>query len=163
MLLCRKYRLPDIIDLLISIKRKGVPESDFPTGLLLISDNELDPAKRGWKATRTNDSSNFQVAIDRLRQAGFSNEYVSNFKLIMWDIPNYCYGKGNKVKFEDFADAPNFFYMSGYDPSAVSFIMGGNKPEAKIPTNAEELMRVALNQELLNRLVIIKNTKKKKK
>ena len=116
---------------------------------------ELNPARYG--------STNFQTAIRRLKEAGFSEEYVKNFKLIMWDIPNYYYGSGNAVKFEDFADAPNFFYMSGYDPSVVSFIMGGNKPEAKIPTNAEELMRVALNQELLNRLVIIKNTKKKKK
>lgn len=152
-----------VIDLLISIKRKGVPESDFPTGLLLVSDGELDPARKGWGSTHANDSSNFQVAIDRLRQAGFSNEYVSNFKLIMWDIPNYYYGKGNKVKFEDFADAPNFFYMSGYDPSAVSFIMEG-KEFSVTPRNAEELFLAAMNQELLNRLqVVVKSVKKQVK
>ena len=152
-----------VIDLLISIKRKGVPESDFPTGLLLVSDGELDPARKGWGSTHANDSSNFQVAIDRLRQAGFSNEYVSNFKLIMWDIPNYYYGKGNKVKFEDFADAPNFFYMSGYDPSAVAFIMEGKEFSAT-PRNAEELFLAAMNQELLNRLqVVVKPVKKQAK
>ena len=147
----------------INLKQRGVKEEDFPTGLLLISDGELDPARKGWGSTHTNDSSNFQVAIDRLRQAGFSDEYVSNFKLIMWDIPNYYYGKGNKVKFEDFADAPNFFYMSGYDPSAVSFIMEG-KEFSVTPRNAEELFLAAMNQELLNRLqVVVKSVKKQVK
>ena len=152
-----------VIDLLISIKRKGVPESDFPTGLLLVSDGELDPTRKGWGSAHANDSSNFQVAIDRLRQAGFSNEYVSNFKLIMWDIPNYYYGKGNKVKFEDFADAPNFFYMSGYDPSAVSFIIEGKEFNVT-PRNAEELFLAAMDQDLLNRLqVVVKPAKKQVK
>ena len=151
-----------VIDLLISIKEKGVPESDFPTGLLCISDGEMDPARK-WKGWgNANDSSNFQVAIERLRQAGFSNEYVSNFKLIMWDIPNYYYGEGNKVKFEDFADAPNFFYISGYDPSAVAFIMEG-KEFSVTPRNAEELFLRAMDQDLLNRLrVIVKSTKKRR-
>ena len=81
----------------------------------------------------------------------------------MWDIPNYYYGKGNKVKFEDFADAPNFFYMSGYDPSAVSFIMEG-KEFSVTPRNAEELFLAAMNQELLNRLqVVVKPVKKQVK
>ena len=141
-----------VIDLLISIKEKGVSEKDFPTGLLLISDNELDPARKGWKAEHANDSSNFQTAISRLREAGFSNEYVSNFKIIMWDIPNDCYGD-NKVKFEDFADAPNFFYLSGYDPSVISFILG-TESKKETPKNAEELFLEAMNQELLNMLVI---------
>ena len=141
-----------VIDLLISIKRKGVPESDFPTGLLLISDDELDPARKGWKAEHANNSSNFQTAISRLREAGFSNEYVSNFKIIMWDIPNGYYGD-NKVKFEDFADAPNFFYLSGYDPSVISFILG-TESKKETPKNAKELFLETMNQELLNMLVI---------
>ena len=111
---------------------------------------ELNPAGyHSW-----NDSTNFQAAIKRLEGAGFSEEYVKNFKIIMWDIPNYYYGKDNAVKFEDFADAPNFFYMSGMDSSAVAFILG-TKNNPKIPRNAEELMEVALNQDLLNRLVVI--------
>ena len=151
-----------VIDLLISIKEKGVSEKDFPTGLLLLSDGELDPARKGWIAEHANDSSNFQTAISRLREAGFSNEYVSNFKIIMWDIPNDYYGD-NKVKFEDFADAEGFFYMSGYDPSIVSFILGGDKPEVKIPKNAEELFMIAMDQTLLNKLRVIENIKKSKK
>lgn len=140
-----------VIDLFINIKNTGVAESDFPSGLLLISDGELDP-------TYKNDSTNFNRAIQRLKEAGFSENYVNNFKLIMWDIPNAYYGE-NKVKFEDFADAPNFFYLSGYDPSAVSFIMG-TKYEKNAPKTAKELFDSAMNQDLLNKLKVIKDKKK---
>lgn len=46
--------------------------------------------------------------------------------------------------------------MSGYDPSAVAFILGGNRPELKAPKNAEELFLTAMDQELLNRVRIVK-------
>lgn len=102
----------------------------------------------------TNTSTNFQTAIRKLRSAGFSKEYVDNFKIILWDIPNNYYGK-SETKFEDFADAPNFFYLSGFDASIVSFLLEGK--ECKMtPKNAEELMNAALNQELLNRVIIPK-------
>ena len=149
---CEAYggtNFQSVIDLFINLKQRGVKEEDFPTGLLLVSDGELNPARYG----SGNNSTNFQTAIRRLKEAGFSEEYVKNFKLIMWDIPNYYYGSGNAVKFEDFADAPNFFYLSGYDPSIVAFILGSDSKK-KSPKNAEELFLEAMNQELLNMLVI---------
>lgn len=149
---CEAYgstNFQSVIDLFIKLKEQGVDEADFPTGLLLVSDGELNPS--GY---RGNDATNFQTAIKRLRDAGFSDEYVSNFKLIMWDIPNDYYGGDNAVKFEDFADAPNFFYLSGYDPSAIAFILGTSYIKAS-PKNAEELFQAAMNQELLNRLKVI--------
>lgn len=111
-----------------------------------------------------NKSTNFQKAIERLREAGFSEEYVSNFKIILWDIPNTFYGRNpnEKARFEDYADAPNFFYLSGYDPSAVAFIMG-NSPFKASPKNAEELFSVAMDQELLNRVQIVKDKQTRKK
>ena len=145
-----------VIDLFIRLKEEGVKEKDFPGGLLVISDGEFDRCG-------TNKSTNFQLAIKRLREAGFSEEYVNSFKIILWDIPNGWYGDNNKVKFEDFADAPNFFYMSGYDPSAVAFILGGSKPEIKAPKNAEELFLTAMDQELLNRVKIVKLKANKRK
>ena len=138
-----------VIDLFIRLKSEGVEEKDFPSGILCVSDGEFDRCG-------TNKSTNFQLAIRRLREAGFSEEYVNSFKIILWDIPNDWYDVDNKVKFEDFADAPNFFYMSGYDPSAVAFILGGNRPELKAPKNAEELFLTAMDQELLNRVRIVK-------
>ena len=145
---CEAYgdtNFQSVIDLFIRLKNKGVPEKDFPTGILCVSDGEFN-------GCGTNTSTNFQTAIRKLRKAGFSKEYVDNFKIILWDIPNSYYGK-SETKFEDFADAPNFFYLSGYDPSSVAFIMEGK--ECKVtPRNAAELMETALDQELLNRVFI---------
>lgn len=152
---CEAYgstNFQSVIDLFIQLKEQGVSEEDFPTGLLIVSDGELNPHP-GY-----NDTTNFQVAIKRLKEAGFSEGYVSNFKLIMWDVPNSYYGKQNAVKFEDFADAPNFYYLSGYDPSAISFILGKSTSKPA-PKNAEELFLAAMDQELLNRLKVI--TKRK--
>ena len=39
----------------------------------------------------TNKLTNFQLAIKRLRDSGFSESYVSNFKIVLWDIPNSYY------------------------------------------------------------------------
>lgn len=140
-----------VIDLFVSLKKDGVSESDFPSGLLLISDGELNPSS-GY-----NDTTNFQEAIMKLKEAGFSEEYISNFKLIMWDIPNGYYGRPS-TKFEDFADAPNFFYLSGYDPSAIAFILGTKYSESS-PRTAEELFLAAMDQELLNELRVVKERK----
>lgn len=141
-----------VINLFINIKHQGVEEKDFPTGIICVSDGEFD---------RCANTSNFNIALRKLRGAGFSDEYVDNFKIILWDIPNEFYSKNIRPKFEDFATAPNFFYLSGYDASIVSFILGGNKPEIKAPKNAEELFRIAMDQELLNRVTIVKPSLKK--
>lgn len=134
-----------VIDMLISIKERGVAEKDFPSGILCISDGEF--ANRG-----TNTLTNFQLAIKRLRGAGFSEDYVNNFKIILWDIPNDFYGYHTEIKFEDFAEAPNFFYLSGYDSSVISFLLGNSKTA---PKNAKELFLAAMDQSLLNMLKIV--------
>lgn len=129
----------------------GVNESEFPTGALLISDGEFNSC---------GNVSNFTRFRETLLNGGFSKEYVDNFKLILWDLPNGYYGKGIRPKFEDFADAPNNFYMSGYDPASVAFIMGTERHKAT-PKNATELFNAAMDQELLNRLVVADTPKKK--
>lgn len=128
-----------VIDLFIRLKNQGIPENEFPSGILAISDGELDYC---------GNSSNFNTAIKRLRAAGFSKEYVDNFKIILWDIPNSHYHKKDTT-FEDFADAPGFYYLSGYDGSIISFLL-----EGKVPDNAEQLFYKAMNQELLNKLKV---------
>lgn len=133
-----------IANLFANLKRKGVPESEFPEGILCVSDGEFNYSGHN--------TTNFQQFRNKLKAAGFSKKYVDDFKLILWDIPNYYYGKPT-TKFEDFADAPNNFYISGYDPSIAAFILEGK--ECKItPRNAAELMEAALDQELLNRVSI---------
>lgn len=143
---CSSYggtNFQSVIDMFIKLK-ESVPEKDFPTGILAISDGE-------FSGYNTNTLTNFQLAIKRLKEAGFSEDYVNNFKIILWDIPNSYYGRP-EVKFEDFAEAPNFFYLSGYDPSVISFLLGKGKTA---PKNAKELFLAAMDQSLLNMLKIV--------
>lgn len=120
-----------VINLFINLKNRGVAESDFPTGILCISDGEFNPSQLG--------KTNVESAKNKLRQAGFSNDYVENFVICLWNIPTY---RVSPV-FETFDNVPNVFYMSGYDPSTVSFLMNGVK-------NAKELFLEAMNQEVLD-------------
>lgn len=133
-----------VAELFARLKRQGVAESDFPEGVLCVSDGEFNYCGRN--------TTNFREFRNILRRAGFSEEYVKNFKLVLWDIPNGFYSK-QKPTFEDFADAPNAFHMSGYDPAAVSFLMG----KGHNPCNSKELFEASMDQELLNKLQIIKD------
>lgn len=147
--------LQSVADMFVKLRTTmGVSENEFPTGALLISDGDFN-----WCGT---DVANFKAFRDKLLKGGFSVEYVNNFKLILWDIPNGFYGKGRPTVFEDFADAPNNFYMSGYDPAAIAFIMG-TKAFKATPKNATELFNAAMNQTLLNMVVIPKEYYKRKK
>lgn len=125
--------------------KNTVPEEDFPKGVLCVSDGEFN-----YSGTNI---SNFKAFRQILTDAGFSKDYVDNFKLVLWDIPNDFYHSAEAPKFESFADAPNNFYMSGYDGSIVSFLFGKdyNKPA---PKNANELYKAVMDQELLNRVKI---------
>lgn len=126
-----------------------ISENEFPTGALLISDGEFNYCGK---------TSNFEQFRVTLLRGGFSEEYVDNFKLILWDLPNGYYGGSTKPKFEDFADAPNNFYISGYDPSSIAFILG-TKAYKPTPRNATELFNAAMDQDLLKRLEVIQPRK----
>ena len=52
--------------------------------------------------------------------------------------------------FEEFADAPNCYHMSGYDPCIISFLLG----DGFNPCNTKELFENCMNQELLNKVII---------
>lgn len=131
-----------VATLFATLKRQGIPESEFPEGVLCISDGDFNYCGRN--------STNFSEFRKILRNAGFSEKYVNNFKLILWDIPNYYYG-AKKAQFEDFADAPNTYHMTGYDPAIISFLLEGGIN----PANSRELMMACLDQELLNKLKVI--------
>ena len=131
------------------ILKSGVPESEFPTGILCISDECFNPVYNKDGELQ----SNFSALKSNLRKFGFSEEYVKNFKVILWDIPNGYYGEVTQTAFETFADAPNMFYMSGLDGSSIAFVLGTEyNPVA--PKTAEELFLAAMNQEVLNMLEV---------
>lgn len=125
-----------VIDLFVKVKADGVDETDFPKGILCLSDSELNPAQVG--------KTNVESALNRLRAGGFSDEYVKNFVIVLWNLQSNFYGKGTGEKFETVGGVPNVYYFSGFSASIVSFLGG-----EKIKT-AEDLALASLNQEILN-------------
>ena len=123
---------------------KHTPIEKFPTGLIAISDGEFDSyGKDKCKTT-------FQLFKDRLLKAGFPKDYVDNFKIVLWDIPNDFYGNEEiRPKFESYADTPNFFYMGGFDPAGITFLLGGEVNKS-IPKTPRELFETAMNQEIMD-------------
>ena len=124
-----------VIRLLCSVKAQGIDESEFPKGILCISDGEFNPAQL-WQ-------TNVTTALNCLRAAGFSEEYVSNFVIVLWNLQSNAYGSSTGKKFETYdTKVPNVFYFSGYSASVISFLTSKIK-------NAEELFNETMNQELL--------------
>lgn len=123
---------------------KHTPIEKFPTGLIAISDGEFDSyGKDKCKTT-------FQLFKDRLLKAGFPKDYVDNFKIVLWDIPNTFYSNEEiRPKFESYADTPNFFYMGGFDPAGITFLLGGEVNKS-IPKTPRELFEAAMNQEIMD-------------
>ena len=146
-----------VADLLIKIFKDGVPISQFPEGILCLSDGEFNPNNEyyyyGRYSNKGKDSKTIFVEFkDKLLEAGFPEEYVKNFKIVLWDIPNGYYAGEIRPKFESDANYPNFFYMSGLDPAGIAFLLGEkDKPAPKTP---KELFEAAMDQELLNLIVI---------
>lgn len=122
------------------MKKSGIPESDFPRGILCISDSEFNPTQLG--------RTNVDQARASLRSAGFSEDYVRDFVIVLWNLQSRFYGSDTGSKFETHGEVQNVFYFSGYSASVVSFLTG-----EEIKT-ASDLFEVAMDQELLNRIEI---------
>ena len=152
-----------IAQLFGQLKAKGYPESDFPTGVVCLSDGEFDRQSGDWDTigksdwrSRSNASREtvFEAFKKHLLKCGFSKEYVDNFKLVLWDVPNGYYGGSHSSpKFEALANTPNIFHMSGFDPAGLAFLTG-TKQVTTIPRTPEELFEAAMQQELIQLLKI---------
>jgi hypothetical protein len=129
-----------VIRLFVRIKNSGVAESEFPTGILCISDGEFNPSALG--------KTNVESALSTLRKAGFSEEYVSNFKIVLWNLQSRAYGSNTGKKFETYGNVPNVYYFSSYEPSIIAFLTGVEGQTSE-PKNAEELFNAAMQQEVL--------------
>ena len=131
--------LQSVADMFIRTKRQGVKEGDFPKGILLISDGEFA------NAGEYTEFENFKI---NLLKGGFSQEFVDNFKVVLWDIPNSYYGCP-RVQFETTADTPNVFYMSGLDPATIAFIFEDKVIKRPAPRTPRELLEAAMSQPIL--------------
>jgi len=134
-----------VADHFIKILEMGVKEADFPNGILCVSD--------GCFNNSGHNKSETQALKQRLLKGGFSKKFVEDFKIILWDIPNVYYNSKGQTAFEDFADCPNLYHMSGLDGSAIAFLTGVEGQKIA-PTNSEMLFEAAMNQECLNRIEV---------
>lgn len=125
-----------VINLFCSIKKQGVAESEFPTGILCISDGEFNPAQLG--------KTNVEAAREALRKAGFSKDFVDKFQIVLWNLQSNYYGRGTGEKFETTANESGTYYFSGYSASVISFLTGHEV------LNARQLFEKAMDQEVLN-------------
>jgi len=122
-----------VVNLFVKLKAQGIDESDFPTGILCISDSEFNPTQLG--------KTNVETAKSTLLRGGFSKAYVDNFVIVLWNLQHRYGGGGGK--FETHGDVQNVFYFSGYSAATVSFLTDDIK-------TASELFDSAMNQEVLS-------------
>lgn len=127
-----------VIDLFIKLKNvDGIVENEFPTGILCISDSEFNPTQLS--------KTNVDTAKEKLKEAGFSQEYINNFVIILWNLQSSYYDRNTGSKFEtSSATVPNVYYYSGYSPATIAILMNGDIK------NAKELFDAAMNQEVLS-------------
>lgn len=125
-----------VIKLFAKLKSEGIDESEFPTGILCVSDSEFNPTQLG--------KTNVETAKQTLRSGGFSKDFVDNFRIVLWNLQSTYYGKGTGEKFETTANQSHTYYFSGFSGSTISFL---NNDEIKTP---RQLFDEAMNQTILN-------------
>lgn len=131
-----------LIDLICDTRRNrpNVPLEDFPQTLLVVSDMQFNPVGG-------NEQSNYEAAMSKLRKY-FPSEWVDKFKIIWWQCAS-CYGNRMLNDVPSTLEHGGTYFLSGFDGSIVSLLLGGEqKPDGTAPT-MEELAQAALSQEVL--------------
>jgi len=144
-----------VIDEIIRIKRDNpnIPESDFPSTIIVVSDMQFNPSG-GWNWESVNPSheeieTNYESCVRKLKEAGFSEEFLKNWKMVWW----YCVNR-ETTDFPSNMDCPGTYMFSGFDPAIVTLLLGGQEVidketgEKRAPT-MEEMVQAALTQEIL--------------
>ena len=123
-----------VIALFVRLKSQGIPEEEFPKGILCISDCEFNPSCLN--------KTSVERVHSTLRRGGFSEEYINNFVVCLWNLRNHYY-QLDRTPFQTYGDVKNVYYMSGYSAQIVSFLNG------KVQTT-RDLFDEAMNQEILS-------------
>jgi hypothetical protein len=133
-----------VIDEIVRVRRQNpnIPVEDFPQVLLVVSDMQFNP-------TGTTET-NYEAAMRKLRAVG-----LPDMTIIWWNVNGRFSG--------DFASTnmdPGTVLISGFDGAIVTSILGGTEEiidektgEKRKPT-PEEVMQMALDQEILNRIEV---------
>lgn len=123
-----------VINLFAKLKQQDfADESDFPTGIICISDSEFNPSSLR--------KSNVESAKELLRNAGFSKQYCDDFVIVLWNTY-----RQQTFKAETYGFAPNVFYYSGFDASTIALLTGD-----KIKTS-RDLFNEAVSQDIMHYL-----------
>lgn len=126
-----------VIDLFVRLKREGVGEADFPTGIICISDGDFNATHCG--------KTNVDAAKDKLIKAGFSKSFVDTFVIVLWNIPNTYYSRPH-AQFETTAQDTGAYYFSGFSGSVIQLITGS---EVLTP---KQIFDKAMDQEVLSKI-----------
>lgn len=143
-----------IIDLLIRVKKQNpaLTIRDFPTTIVVVSDMQFNPVNYAKDTT-----TNHETAIQRLSEYG-----LEDIRFIWWNVV----ARTKTVEVKEFTK--NTALMSGFDPAALSNILGfETKTEEVIDNDGKvsykstritktplESMLEVLNQDILNKVTI---------
>ena len=148
---CGGTNFQSVIEEIVKIRRNHpeIPLEEYPNTLLVVSDMQFNPSGGFWSHPR-NQECNLDYAKKTLAEV-FPQEFVDNMKFIWWD----CASRHGVTHFEASAFESGVTFLSGFDGSIMSTLMGMDKIlDEKTGTyrnpTAEELVATALSQEILN-------------
>jgi hypothetical protein len=134
-----------VIDEIIRVRKQNphIPVEDYPQVLLVVSDMQFNPCGPDLQ-------TNYEVAKHKLQAVG-----LPEMTIIWWQVNGRFTGDVPSTNFD-----PGTVLISGFDGAIVTSILGGidevideDTGEKRKPT-PEEVMKVALDQEVLNNIVI---------
>lgn len=132
-----------VIDSIVRTRNENpeIPVSDYPEVLLVVSDMQFNPCG--------SNETNYKNAMKKLEKVG-----LPAVEVIWWNV-NGMYGKDVPNKKDDVGVT----MISGFDGAIVSNLLGAEdvvdeKTGEKRRPTAEEMMLNALDQEILNKVVV---------
>lgn len=148
---CGGTNFQSAVDEIIKIRRQHpeIPLEQYPTTILVVSDMEFNPSNR-WYGSPRDQETNYEYSKKSLKTV-FPEEFVDNMKFIWWD----CVSRHGITHFEGKSIEPGCTFLSGFDGSIITTLLGEDKVidektgKARNLT-AEELVEKALTQEILN-------------
>lgn len=132
-----------VANLFVKMIKNGAKEEDFPTGIICFSDGEFNGGKRQ------------ETTVQQFRSiltGTFSQEFVKNFKFVFWDVPNTFDRSKDKTTFETTLCEDNVLYMSGFDPTALTFLFENDTIKSPL-----DLMLEAYNQPAFQHILPFSN------
>lgn len=149
---CGGTNFQSAVEEIIKIRKQHpeIPLEQYCTTILVVSDMEFNPSNRSWYGSPRQQDTNYEYSKKKLKEV-FPEEFVDNMKFIWWDVAS----RHGNTHYEGKSIEPGCTFLSGFDPSIITMLMGEAKVvdektgEARQMT-AEELVAKALSQEILN-------------